>query len=148
MKESEKTDSWATLIVTFNRLHQGMEEAMKIAGHPGLEIYDVLWTLERAPEYGLRFSDLGEKVLLSRSNVTRLCERLESQGLIERHKCPSDGRGVYAVLTPSGRQLRLEMWGTYERLIKDRFSGLLTGEDHKALIKILSKVWQEKQERP
>lgn len=143
MGDSKKIDAWATFIVSFNRIHQGMEEAMKEAGLPSLEIYDVLWTLERSPEHGLRFSELGEKVLLSRSNVTRLAERLESQGLIERKRCPNDRRGVYAVLTKTGKKLRQDMWKTYEKLIQERFSNHLSSDEHKSLIQILTKVWSE-----
>lgn len=143
MGDSKKVDSWATYIVSFNRIHQGMEEAMKDAGHPSLEIYDVLWTLERSPDHSLRFSDLGERVLLSKSNVTRLAERLESQGLIERKRCPEDRRGVYAVLTKTGKKLRQDMWKTYEKLIQERFSSHLSNDEHKSLIQILTKVWNE-----
>lgn len=139
---STKTlDAWATFLITANRVHQGMEAAMKEAGLPSLEIYDVLWTLEQSPKYGLRFSDLGERVLLSRSNVTRLAERLEEQGLIERHRCPEDRRGVYAVLTNAGRKTRQEMWKVYGKLIEERFSDLLSTKDHSDLIRILSKVY-------
>lgn len=143
MGETKKIDAWASFIITFNRVHQGMEEAMKEAGHPSLEIYDVLWILEKGPKDGIRFSELGEKVLLSRSNVTRLAERLEQQGLIERKRCPNDRRGVYAVLTPEGRKLRSSMWKTYEQLIQERFSSLLSQEEHKALVQIMTKVWSE-----
>jgi DNA-binding MarR family transcriptional regulator len=141
MAPSKSPDAWATFLITANRVHQGMEAAMKDADLPSLEIYDVLWTLEQAPKYGLRFSDLGERVLLSRSNVTRLAERLEEQGLIERRRCPEDRRGVYAVLTPAGRKTRQEMWKVYGNLIQERFSGLLSAKDHTDLIRILHKVY-------
>jgi DNA-binding MarR family transcriptional regulator len=141
MSSSKSPDAWATFLITANRVHQGMEAAMKEADLPSLEIYDVLWTLEQAPKYGLRFSDLGERVLLSRSNVTRLAERLEEQGLIERKRCPQDRRGVYAVLTPAGRKTRQDMWKVYGKLIEERFSKLLSSKDHADLIRILSKVY-------
>ena len=143
MSTSKDLDSWPQFIVTFNRVNNLMEEAIKQAGFPGLEIYDVLWTLERAEECGLRFSDLGDKVLLSRSNITRLAERLETQGLIVRNRCPNDRRGVYAVLTDEGRKLRKDMWATYKKLIQEHFSQHLTEKDHTDLIRILRKVWQE-----
>lgn len=143
MSESRKLDAWPDFFKTFIRLHQAMEEAMKEAGHPGLEIYDVLWILEQAPDCALRFHELGEKVFLSRSNITRLAERLETQGLIERHRCPMDRRGVHAVLTAKGKKLRQDMWKTYGKLIRERFSELLTQEEHGQLKAILSKVWSE-----
>lgn len=143
MSISKDLNAWPQLFVTFNRIHQKMEEAMKELGHPPLETYDVLWTLERAEHHALRFSDLGERVLLSRSNVTRLAERLETQGLIERSRCPSDRRGVFAVLTKEGQKLRKAMWQDYAKLIEENFSLHLTEKDHADLIRILRKVWQE-----
>lgn len=137
----KKPDAWASFFMSFNRIHAGMEDTMKAHGLPGLEIYDVLWVLEKAPPHGLRFNELGKKTFLSRSNVTRLAERLEEQGLIERHRCPSDRRGVYAALTPAGKKLRQEMWKTYGRLIKERFTDQLTEADQVNLVKILDKVW-------
>ena len=47
-------------------------------------------------------SELAEQLLLSRSGITRLADRLERQGLIERQRCPEDGRGLFAHLTPAG----------------------------------------------
>lgn len=143
MSDSSKVDAWPSFFKTFNRLHQGMEDAMKEAGFPPLETYDVLWILEQSPEGALRFHELGEKVFLSRSNITRLAERLEKQGLIQRHRCDMDRRGVYAVLTPAGKKLRQEMWKTYGKLIRERFSDLLTQGEHGQLKAILAKVWSE-----
>ncbi len=143
MSDSKQIDAWATFLKTFSALHQGMEEQMKQADLPSLEVYDVLWTLEQAPHQALRFSDLGERVVLDRYNITRLADRLEEQGLIERKRCSEDRRGVYAAITKKGLELRREMWKTYKKLIQDDFSGKLTATDHADLVRILKKVWQE-----
>lgn len=145
MADPKKSDAWASFFRTFNRLHQGMEEAMKEAGHPPLEIYDVLWTLERAPHQALRFSDLALRVYLSRSNITRLTERLETQGLIQRHRCPEDRRGVYAELTTTGKKMRQEMWKTYGKLIKERFTERLSETEQSKLVDLMEKLWTEKE---
>lgn len=143
MKNSNHLDAWATFLKSYNRLHQGMEEKMKSLGHPSLEIYDVLWTLEQSTDQSLRFVDLGKKVFLSRYNVSRLVERLEKLKLIETHSCPVDKRGVFAKLTAQGKKLRREMWKNYSQIIADDFSLKLTKSDHAELIKILKKVWSE-----
>lgn len=65
--------------------------------------YDVLVTLGEGPPEGLRPSELAARVLLTRSGVTRLADRLEERGLIERRVCPSDRRGQLLALTPAGR---------------------------------------------
>ncbi len=140
----KKLDAWATFLKTFSRLTQKMEEELKIGGFPSLETYDLLWTLENAPDYRLRFNELGEKVFLSRYNVTRISKRLEEQGIIKRVGCKEDKRGLYAELTKEGLKLRKEMWGLYSQLIDRYFSSLITQNDHKNLIEILQQVYPEK----
>ncbi len=143
MSDSKHLDAWSTFLKSFNSIHQWMQQEMKHADLPSLEVYDVLWTLEQSPEHALRFSDLGERVILDRYNVTRLADKLEEQGLIQRKRCPKDRRGVYAALTAKGLETRKEMWKTYKKLIQDGFSGKLTQTDHADLMRILKKVWQE-----
>ena len=65
--------------------------------------YEVLLVLEDAPEGKLRMSELADSMLLSRSGITRLVDRLEADGLLERTSCPTDRRGLHAVLTAKGR---------------------------------------------
>ncbi|MEG3843954.1 MarR family transcriptional regulator [Microcoleus sp. herbarium14] len=70
--------------------------------------------LKEAPEYRVRLSDLAQKVLLSRSNLTHLVDRLEKAGLLYPERCPSDRRGIYAVLTEAGLEMQQKMW-TFRR---------------------------------
>ncbi|MDA3626237.1 MarR family transcriptional regulator [Saccharopolyspora oryzae] len=67
-----------------------------------LAAYDVLEALVEAPERRLRMTELADVVLLSRSGVTRLVDRLERLGLVQRVRVDSDGRGVQAVITERG----------------------------------------------
>lgn len=64
--------------------------------------YDVLVQLGEAPGRRLRMADLADKVLLSRSGLTRLIDRMEADGLVSREPSPGDARGLYTVLTPLG----------------------------------------------
>lgn len=66
--------------------------------------YDVLVQLAEAPERRLRMADLADRVLLSRSGLTRLIDRMEADGLVVREPYPGDARGLYTVLTPAGYQ--------------------------------------------
>src|SRR5690242_19598996 len=70
-----------------------------------LSSYEVLITLQAAPDHRCRMAELADRVLLSRSGTTRLVDRLEREGLLERDNCTSDGRGSYAVLTEAGEAL-------------------------------------------
>jgi DNA-binding MarR family transcriptional regulator len=67
-----------------------------------LGAYDVLAQLAEASDQRLRMAELAEAVLLSRSGVTRLVDRLERAGLVARERVDGDGRGVVARLTPAG----------------------------------------------
>lgn len=91
-----------------------------------LSSYEVLLFLADAPEGRMRMSDLAESVLLSRSGLTRLVDRLEREGLLKRERCESDARGLFAEITPAGRELfdaarRTHLDGV-RALFLDRFS--------------------------
>jgi DNA-binding MarR family transcriptional regulator len=70
-----------------------------------LTSYEVLMYLGDADGERLRMGELADQLLLSRSGITRLVDRLVRQGLIERQRCAEDGRGYFAVLTPAGRRM-------------------------------------------
>ena len=53
----------------------------------------------------MRMNDLARTILLSRSGLTRLVDRLERDGLLCRTSCSSDARGAFACITPKGREL-------------------------------------------
>jgi DNA-binding MarR family transcriptional regulator len=91
-----------------------------------LSSYEVLLFLADAPEGRMRMSDLAESVLLSRSGLTRLVDRLEREGLLKRERCESDARGLFAEITPEGRRIfdaarRTHLDGV-RALFLDRFS--------------------------
>jgi DNA-binding MarR family transcriptional regulator len=73
------------------------------AGTP-LGWYDVLLQLVEAPERRLRMAELADRVLLSRSGLTRLVDRLQAEGLVRREPSKDDARGTYTVLTDAGFQ--------------------------------------------
>ena len=80
-----------------------MLETELVAEHPiTLGAYDVLVQLAESPERRLRMAELADAVLLSRSGVTRLVDRLEVAGMVTRERFDGDGRGVVAVITTKG----------------------------------------------
>jgi DNA-binding MarR family transcriptional regulator len=64
--------------------------------------YDVLLQLVEAPGRRLRMAELADRVLLSRSGLTRLIDRLQAEGLVRREPSPDDARGTFTVLTLAG----------------------------------------------
>ena len=95
-------DAWRSFLRAHARLVRVLEAEL-VAKHPiSLGGYDVLFQLAEAPDRRLRMAELADAVLLSRSGVTRLVDRLEVAGMVTRERFESDGRGVVAVLTTKG----------------------------------------------
>jgi len=95
--------------------------------------YEVLLYLDNAPDHRLRMSDLASQVLLSQSGVTRLVDRLERDGLVERAPCSEDRRGFWAILTENGRHRLAEARPTHLAGVRARFLDYLDEEQLQAL---------------
>ena len=85
-------------------------------------------------------SDLAARVLLSRSGVTRLVDRLEKQGLVRREHCGSDARGAFAALTTSGVQRLREAMPVHLRGIDRVFGDVIGDDDALAVERVMSAV--------
>jgi len=94
--------AWRSFLRAHARITRELERELVAEQRLSLAAYDVLVQLAEAPGRMLRMTDLAEAVLLSRSGVTRLVDRLERAGLVARQRASADGRGVVAVLTESG----------------------------------------------
>lgn len=119
--ESAKGSVWALFLTAHATLVEEIEGRLARQDLPPLGWYDVLWALERADEQRLRMNELATQVVLSRSNLTRLVDRLEQAGLVERQRSEDDRRGAYAVLTAAGKAMRKRMWPTYQNAIRELF---------------------------
>jgi DNA-binding MarR family transcriptional regulator len=127
--ESATGSVWPLFLTAHAVLVEAIERRLAAAGQPPLAWYDVLWALERAPDQRLRMSELADKTVLSRSNLTRLADRLEDAGLLRRERADEDRRGAFAVLTEQGRATRRTMWPAYRAAIRDLFESHLTEEE-------------------
>jgi DNA-binding MarR family transcriptional regulator len=97
-------DLWTYLLRVTGTVHALLAEplAVKLGMLP--EEVELLIRLDEAPERRLRMTEVSHSLLLSKSGVTRLVDRLTERGLVERAACPSDRRVVYAGLTDEGRR--------------------------------------------
>jgi DNA-binding MarR family transcriptional regulator len=86
----------------------------------------------------MRMRDLATSVILSRSGLTRLADRLEREGLIRRESCPSDARGAYAVLTPAGAQKLAAARATHLAGVRSLFLQHFT----EAELDVLGDAWE------
>ena len=85
-------------------------------------------------------AELADSVLLSRSGVTRLVDRLEREGLLERDACVSDGRGTFAVLTDKGEELLSRARGTHLDGVRERFLRHFSPEELEQLARLWNRV--------
>jgi DNA-binding MarR family transcriptional regulator len=105
-----------------------------------LATYDVLVQLVEAPDRRLRMTQLAERVLLSRSGLTRLVDRLQREGLVRREACDSDARGMFAVLTDAGYERLRAATPTHLRGVRDHAVGRLSDDDLARLDQILGRM--------
>jgi len=132
--------AWARFLATHATLIERIESALSAAELPPLAWYDVLWELEKAETGKLRMHELAAAVVLSRSNLTRLIDRLDGAGLTVRERCPDDRRGAFAAITPKGREMRKKMWPLYRRQIEELFTSHLTAKDAETLNSLFGKI--------
>lgn len=102
--------------------------------------YDVLFTLSRCPSGWLRLNELNDHVLLSQSSLSRLVERLEKRGLLERTPAPKDGRGILIRLTEEGRDLQKQIGREHVRDIAALVVPALTDAEQRELLRLTAKL--------
>ncbi|NEO82623.1 MarR family winged helix-turn-helix transcriptional regulator [Moorena sp. SIO4G3] len=112
---------WKLFLTAHILLTEQIEQELAAAGLPSLSWYDVLWSLEQVPEHKMRLHELADAMLLRRSNLTRLIDRMEVAGLVCRRSCTVDRRGAFAAITATGLEMRQKMWGIYSGAIAQHF---------------------------
>ena len=128
-----KGHAWAVLLAAHATLVEKIEAALARAKLPPLAWYDVLWELEKAEGGKLRMHELARRVVLSRSNLTRLADRLEDARLVAREDTPHDRRGYHCVITSAGLAMRKKMWPVYKAEIERLFSRHITLEEARVI---------------
>jgi DNA-binding MarR family transcriptional regulator len=93
---------WRRFVETHAAIVRRLDEDLRAQSGLTLSSFEVLYELVRAPGNRLRMAELADQLLFTRSGVTRLVDRLERGGFVERNECAHDGRGVYAILTEKG----------------------------------------------
>jgi DNA-binding MarR family transcriptional regulator len=130
--------AWRGMLRVHAALVKSLDAELSAAHELPLSSYEVLITLESAPGRKLRMSELADSVLLSRLGMTRLVDRLERDGLLERDHCTADGRGCYAVLTAKGLSAVAEARRTHLAGVRERF--LSQFAEHE--LRVLASFWE------
>jgi len=133
-------NAWSRLVRAQQVLLAQFEADLKQGGLPPLRWYDVLLELHRAGTTGLRQFEIGEAVLLSKYNVSRLLDRLEKENLLERCACEDDGRGARVQITDAGRDMLKRMWPVYGSAIHERFAQYFNKTELQQLARLLGRL--------
>jgi DNA-binding MarR family transcriptional regulator len=132
--------AWAALLQVHAALVPSLDQLLiRRTGLP-LRWYDVLLELAAAPERRLLMGELGQRVVLSRTRVSRIVDELADAGLVRKESNPWDGRSSYATLTNEGLVRYRAAAPVYLAGIEREFAGSLTDADLSAVASALSKV--------
>ena len=121
--------TWRDFLIAHARLERLLDEDLRAEHDLSLAEYDALLQLAEAPGRRLRMHQLADQVLLSRSGVTRLIDRLVADGSVERDACLTDARGADAVLTAAGLDRLRNAAPTHLRGISQHFLGTIAAAD-------------------
>jgi DNA-binding MarR family transcriptional regulator len=131
---------WVRLIRARDKLVRNVEATAKAKGLPPLGWYDVLLELSRDGGRKLRPVELEKELLVAQYNLSRLLDRMEEAGLIERTACPGDGRGQMVALTPEGRAMQKRMWPTLRAAVEEHVAPGLSERELEQLARLLGAI--------
>ena len=132
--------AWVRLVRAGQTVLGKIEAELKAAELPPLAWYDVLLELGRAEDGRLRPLELERRTLLAQYNASRLIDRMEKAGLVERLPHPEDGRGQLVAITPEGRALRKRIWKLYGPAIERHIGAKLRLSEVAELGRLLQKL--------
>lgn len=134
----EELRAWRGLLRAHASLARLVDSELDSEHGLPMSSYEVLHHLHEAERERMRMCDLADQAQMSRSGLTRLVDRLEREGLLERCSCTHDARGAYACLTAEGRRRLRAARGTHLAVVREHFlSRFSAGE-----LSALAEVWE------
>ncbi len=130
--------AWRGLLRAHACLAKRLDAELEQAHGLPMTSYEVLHHLEEASGGRMRMCELAEQAQLSRSGLTRLVDRLEREGLLERCSCDHDARGSYACLTPAGRERLEAARGTHLAVVREHFFSRFSESE----LSLLADMWE------
>lgn len=132
--------AWRTYIVGSALLEHRLSRELHAAHGLSLADYEILVRLSEQPDRQLRMSRLATDVAHSKSRISHQVRRLEAKGLVRRSECPSDGRGVLALLTDEGADLLGQAAPTHVAGVREHMVDFLAPEEQQVLARVFHRV--------
>ena len=130
--------AWLAFLEVSHLLERAIEQQLRQDAGLSHAQYEILSRLEAADGGALRMSELADVIVVSRSGLTYQITQLEKEGLVRREKCPSDERGILAILTPAGRHALTRAAPGHLRVVRENLIDALTPTQREALAEGLS----------
>lgn len=129
MRRDVQLAPWRAFLRAHARVARRLDEDLRTRHGLSLQEYETLLHLAEAPDRRLRMGRLADSLLLSKSGVTRLIDRLVDDGLVLRTSCSSDARGAEASLTETGLGRLRAAAPTHLDGIRDHFFDAIEAAD-------------------
>lgn len=132
--------AWRSFLTAHARVIDALTTELEAEQDLPLSWYDVLVQLDEAEDNRLRMQELANLILLSKSGLTRLVDRMTAEGLVSREPCPDDRRGTFVVLTDAGVRRLHEAAPIHLRGVAEHFTDHLTDEDARELAVLMNRI--------
>jgi DNA-binding MarR family transcriptional regulator len=139
-RPDDRLQAWGAFLRAHARITRVLEHELQEEQALSLADYDVLYQLAAADGRKLRMSELADRLLLSRSGATRLVDRLELDGLVQRTSCATDRRGLWAHLTDAGLARLRDAAPTHLRGVCEHFLDRIPARELERLQRTLERV--------
>lgn len=140
LQEDDRITSFGLFIEAHSRIWRGLDRSL----HDNCDIsgawFEVLLRLGRSPDNRLTMSELAQQLAITSGGATRLIDRVEKAGYVERCACPDDRRVQWVCLTPSGRDKLAEAYAVHIDDLEREFFGRLSAADRRHLDRIMSRL--------
>lgn len=134
-----KGRAWRNLLEVTAELIRRLDRELRARAGMDIQTYDVLLHLSEAPG-GQRMTDLATVVVLSKSGLTALVDRLQGEGLIQRHPDPDDRRVTRVDVTAKGAARFREASRHHREVVHESFFSAVTVEEANAIAAVLTRV--------
>ena len=133
------TDSWESLLRSQVAMMRELQKEPSFKALGSRE-YDILYNLSRCPTGWLRLNELNEHVLLTQPSISRMVERLEARGWIQRRTAENDRRGVLIGLTEEGAALQKKVGRAHVQNILELMEVALSDDEMRTLKELTGKL--------
>lgn len=132
-------NAWRAVVTSHAAVTERVQKAFAAGDLPPLSWFELLWAVKRTSDGLPKMSELAEWLTLSRGGITKLVDRLQDAGYIERVSCSEDRRSLYAQLTPAGERMVEEMRAVYAAEVERHLSSV-SDEEAELLSSVLGRV--------